>query len=36
MTYTKPPKVMVTDHDWDRMREGLIKSGICGVMAESE
>ena len=36
MTYTKPPKVMVTDHDWDRMCEGLIKSGICGVMAESE
>lgn len=35
-TYTRPPKVMVTEHDWDGVCEGLISAGICGVMAENE
>ena len=30
MTYIRPPRVMVTDADWDLMCEGLINSGICG------
>ena len=33
-TYTRPPKVMVTEHDWDEVCEGLISAGICGVMAK--
>ena len=36
MTYTKPPRVMVVEQDWDRMCEGLIDAGICGVMAEAD
>ena len=36
MAYTKPPRVMVAEQDWDRMCEGMIQSGICGVMAESD
>ena len=34
--YTKPPKVMVSDDQWESMCEGLLSRGICGVIAESE
>ena len=37
--FTKAPKVMVADEEWDCMcegREGLLKRGICGAIAESE
>ena len=36
MRYTKPPRVMVTHKDWDGVCEGLIRSGICGAMAEAD
>ena len=34
--YTKPPKVMVADCDWEAMCEGLLAKGVCGLMAESQ
>ena len=34
--YTRPPRVMVSDQDWDELCDGLISTGICGVMPEHE
>lgn len=36
MVYTRPPRVMITDADWEQMCEGLIGAGLCDVMAESD
>ena len=34
--YTKPPRVMVSDHAWPEVCEGLIASGICSLLPEDE
>ena len=34
--FTKAPKVMIADDEWDCMCEGLMQRGICGAIAESK
>eukprot|EP00438_Fugacium_kawagutii_P033212 Skav210557 [mRNA] locus=scaffold2699:145044:159460:- [translate_table: standard] len=34
--YTKPPRVMVPDHAWEETCKGLIASGICSRLPESQ
>ena len=36
MEYTKPPRVMVADDQWEGVCRGLLSSGICGLLPESE
>ena len=36
MTYTAPPKVMVADDEWEGVCAGLLESGICSLMPETE
>eukprot|EP00438_Fugacium_kawagutii_P000377 Skav221432 [mRNA] locus=scaffold4701:64916:68132:- [translate_table: standard] len=33
--YTKPPRVMVADSDWEGVCKGLLDSGICTMLPES-
>eukprot|EP00438_Fugacium_kawagutii_P021648 Skav231607 [mRNA] locus=scaffold1636:8556:16397:- [translate_table: standard] len=34
--YTKPPRVMVPDHAWEETCKGLVSSGLCGLIPESQ
>ena len=34
--YTKPPRVMIADENWDEVCQGLLDSGICSILAEDE
>eukprot|EP00435_Cladocopium_sp_Y103_P017184 s1936_g4.t1 len=36
MEYTAPPKVMVADDQWEGVCQGLLASGICGLLPEDQ